>query len=304
MRGTRHFALGAVALLVIAVSTEGTASAQLLPPSNQRCANAINVTQAQAQARYAWALYCRNNPGDRPVYHYLSDQSVTDYGNAASSLRPWLFPVYYDFIFATTWDVPNGAGTNCLLLPMSAVHAGLCVAGCYEESTPLRFADGDLGIKAALGASKLDLVTLSDTATLDNLQYANNRVENYTVDKYEAWQVLYTLTMRSGGVLRVTSEHPLLTSDGIMRQAQGLRVGDELVRADGSADAIRRIDSGQFYGKVYNVKPVTFDYTSNIVIAGGYLNGSQRYQNEFLDTVNSLILRRALAEQAAKLLPE
>jgi hypothetical protein len=240
----------------------------------------------------------------RPIYHFLSDQSVTDHTNASASLRPWLFPVYYDFIFAGTWDVPDGAGTNCLLLPTSAVHAGLCIAGCYEGSTPLRFADGDLGIRAALDASKVDLVTLSETATLDNLQFSKNRVENYTVDKFEAWQTIYTFTMRSGGVLRVTSEHPLLTSDGVMRQAQGLRIGDELVRADGSPDPIRSVDVEKFFGKVYNVKPVTLDYTSNIVIAGGYLNGSQRYQNEFLDTINSLILRRALAEQADRILTD
>jgi intein/homing endonuclease len=102
--------------------------------------------------------------------------------------------------------------------------------------------------------------------------------------------------MKSGGSLRVTAEHPLLTDDGIMRQAEDLKVGASLVRADGSPDAISSVEVSKIFGKVYNVRPTTVDYTSNIVVAGGYLNGSVRYQNEFLDMINALILRRALAD--------
>jgi hypothetical protein len=300
MKKASYWALATTLILAAAVDVDD-ASAQLLDPSNQRCANAIGVTSTQAQARYAWALYCRNNPGTRPAANYLTDASVDAYNNASDALKPWLFPTYYDFIFAGTWDVPNGAGTNCALLPASAIHAGLCIAGCYDENTNLRFADGELGIKAALQAGKVDLITLAETATLDNLQFTENHVASYTVDKFEDWQVIYTLTMRSGGALRVTSEHPLLTSDGVMHQAQGLQVEDKLIREDGTFDPIVRIETERVFSKVYNVKPVTVDYTSNIVIAGGYLNGSQRYQNEFLHTINSLILRRALAEQADQL---
>ena len=43
------------------------------------------------------------------------------------------------------------------------------------------------------------------------------------------------------------------------------------------------------------------ELSGGIVIAAGYLNGSQRYQNVFLDMVNALILRRAFTEQADQL---
>jgi hypothetical protein len=300
MKHARYRALATTVVLAVAVDAND-ASAQLLDPTNARCANAYGVTTTQAQARYAWALYCRNNPGTRPPTNYLTDASIDAYNNASASLKPYLFPTYYDFIFAGTWDVPNGAGTNCALLPASAIHAGLCIAGCYDENTNLRFADGEMGIKAAFQAGKFDLVTLAETATLDNLQFTENRVSSYTVDMFEDWQDIYTLTMKSGGTLRVTSEHPLLTSDGVMQQAQNLKAKDELIREDGSFDPIVKIKTEKVFGKVYNVKPVTGDYTSNIVIADGYLNGSQRYQNEFLHTINSLILRRALTEQADQL---
>lgn len=303
-------ALGLFTIVVLSVlaGVGGTASAQLL--TQDRCSNAYGITSAQAQARYAWALHCRSNPApdaagqSRPGAAYLTDASVTAHNTASAAQRPWLFPVYFNYVGFAPWDVPDGAGTDCYLLPTSATNVGLCVAGCYEESTPLQFADGSMGIKAAFQAGKADLVTLAETATLDDIQFTENRVEAYTVDKYEDWQQIYTLSMSSGGTLRVTNEHPLLTSDGVMHQAQGLRVGDQLVRADGTPDAIVKIETDRVFGKVYNVKPVTEDYTSNIVVAGGYLNGSQRYQNEFLDQINALILRRALAAQTERLIAD
>jgi hypothetical protein len=213
------------------------------------------------------------------------------------------------------WDIPDTALTPntmpptaapttanvCLVLPLSAVNVGLCVAGCYAEDTALQFADGPMGIKAAALSSKANLVTLSPDATLDNLTLMNNQVDRYTTDVVEGTQTIYTLRMSSGGQLRVTNEHPLLGPDGIIRQAQMLEVGDTLVRADGKSDPIVSIEIEKMFGKVYNVRPVTTDYVSNIVVAEGYLNGSLRYQNEFLDTVNSLILRRSFGEQADKL---
>jgi hypothetical protein len=294
-----------IAVLVTALSMgTGVAHAQIL--TMDRCPNAPTTSSGVAQARYAWGLWCRdhplNSPGGTPypAEHYLTAASVTDYNNN-TSLQPFLYPTFYNQATFQGFDLPNAPGTNCALLPTSAFNVGLCVAGCYEESTPLQFVDGSLPIKAAAKAGKLDLVTLSPDATLDNLTFTKNQVEHYTTDIREDWQVIYTLATKSGGTLRVTNEHPLVTSDGVMRQAQALSVGDSLVRADGSPDRIVSITTSKIFGKVYNVRPVTTDYVSNIVVAGGYLNGSQRYQNVFLDMVNSLILRRAFTEQTDQL---
>jgi hypothetical protein len=292
------------AILAPTVIVVEQAHAQVL--TTDRCPNAPSTTSGVAQARYAWGLWCRAHPlNSSPGVpftpdHYLSAASVSDY-NANPSQQPFLYPTYFDQSSFTKWDLPNAPGTDCTLLPATAFNVGLCIAGCYVENTPLQFADGTMGIKAAAEAGKLDLVTLSPNATLDSLDFVNNTVEHYTTDIREDWQTIFTLQMKSGGQLRVTNEHPLITSDGVMHQAQALRVGDSLVRANGRPDRIVHIATHKMFGKVYNVKPVTTDYTSNIVVAGGYLNGSQRFQNEFLNMVNSLILRRALTDQAEQL---
>jgi hypothetical protein len=290
--------LSMIALVVLGGS-RGTANAQLMVGSDTRCQGATLVSPTQALARYGWASFCRTNPpAGEAGTRWLTDASVVDHDTAANAdIRDRLYPVYLDFALGGIWNAPDAGGTNCLLLPAQAVNAGLCVSGCYVEGTPLQFADGPIGIKVALDHGKADLVTLAPTATLDNLDYVTNKVARYSKDLVEEWQEIYSLSTKSGGALRVTSEHPLLTSDGTIRQAKSLQVGDNLVRADGVFDPIVGIEINNVFTKVYNVKPVTTDYTSNIVIAGGYLNGSQRYQNEFLDMINSMILRRTLGAQ-------
>jgi hypothetical protein len=283
--------------MAIAIA-QGESQAQLL--SAERCANAYNVTAQQAQGRYAWAAYCRTHPTNNPATNnpfpggkWLNDYSLADYA-ARPDLQPWLFPVYFDQVTFQPWDIPFNAGTNCALLPSPAYNVGLCVAGCYTPDQMLTFAEGDMAIKDALESGEIKIVTLTPDATIDNLEYMDNSVHGYVVDKYEAWQEIYVFTMESGGVLKVTNTHPLITDDGMMRQAQDLLPGDALIRANGESDVIVNLEVQKYFGKVYNVSPTTVDHTSNIVVAQGYLNGSHRYQNEFLDLVNSVILRRAL----------
>jgi len=304
MKSKQYLVLFTIMTLSVVAGVQSTASAQILTPN--RCAGAAGVSDAQAQARYAWGVWCRANP-EKDIYgnrfsadHYLNQASLDAYVAASDTLKPKLYPTFFDMTPMLSWNLPNDPGRNCVLLPTTAFNVGLCIAGCYAENTPLQFADGSMGIKAAAEAGKVDLVTLAPTSTLDSLQFVKNKVEHYTVDMREEWQTIYTLSMKSGGTLRVTNEHPLLTIDGVMHQAQGLKLGDELIRANGKPDPIVNIAIDKIFGKVYNVKPVTTDYVSNIVVAAGYLNGSVRYQNEFLDMINALILRRALTEQAAQ----
>lgn len=311
MKSFNRYILSTFLVFLTIASVRSIASAQILVTTDTRCANAVGVSTTQAAARYAWALHCYNNvPMPPPGYTYtdeqwLTDASIADHDNPLNAgIKDHLFPIYYNAALGTIWNAPDSATADCMApvgRPIPAFNVGLCTTGCYVENTPLQFADGAMGIKAAWQAGKADLVTLAPAATLDNLQFVNNTVKSYSVDVVDEWQTIHTFSMKSGGQLHVTSEHPLLTADGVIRQAKSLKRGDELVRATGKPDPIVKIAVSRLFGKVYNVKPVTTDYTSNIVIAGGYLNGSVRYQNEFLDMVNSLILRRALTSQAGKL---
>lgn len=306
MRFIARLALSSLAASTVLVAFQPDASAQLLAGTDYRCEGATVITPTMATARYQWALFCRNNLPPAPVgttysaEQWLTTPSVTDYNAPVNApFQNRMYPVYFNFLNGQIWNAPDSATALCSLRPNPATNAGVCVSGCYVEGTALQFTDGQLAIKSALDRGKADLVTLAPTATLDNLQYIDNKVERYTSDLAPDWQVIYSLTMASGGTLQVTAEHPLITSDGVIRQAKSLHVGDALVLASGKPDPIQSVVARKEFTKVYNVKPVTVDYASNIVVAGGYLNGSVRYQNQFLDMINAVILRRAFTEQVA-----
>lgn len=171
-----------------------------------------------------------------------------------------------------------------------------CESGCYAPDQSLRFSDGDVNIVDAMKAQRDDLVTLTSDATLDDLATQTSRVYSYTADIRDAEQVLYQITTASGGALRVTDEHPVLTSEGRLVKAEKLRVGDQLLKADGTPDLITGIVKEDYFGKVYNIKPVSRERVSNVLIAQGYLVGSARFQNDDVGYMNRALLFRAVPD--------
>jgi hypothetical protein len=127
-----------------------------------------------------------------------------------------------------------------------------------------------------------------------------NEVGSYLADLVDGQMDILEFEMESGGKLRITPDHPLVTEDGYLRAANTFKTGEHLVKADGSLDPIHSITPQTFLGKVYNVQPKTAENVSNVLVAEGYLNGSSRYQNENVMDLNRLILRTTLPEKYFK----
>jgi hypothetical protein len=177
-----------------------------------------------------------------------------------------------------------------------AVEA-LCEAGCYSPEQKIRVGDTVIPVAEAHESGQSKLTTLAPGATLDSLEFMKNRIARWTVDIAPAHQTIITLRMESGGELRVTTEHPLVTSEGVMKRAEDLVLGESLVREDGSPDPVVSIVKTKELTKVYNLRPSTTDLTSNILVAQGYLNGSARYQNEYLKYLNRVLLRHNIPSE-------
>jgi hypothetical protein len=324
------FALIAVAL---AAAPGSNAAADVILPNNPnifRCAadvlvghpsDGVNAEVRTGLGRQQWANYAFTYyvtpplgvPQDKPngkrywVLTYGSD--VTDY--ADPSINEDLYPVYAD----ANLDVWVGPGPNNLLqwhattrsqianlpytgaynLPAGVMVFGLCQAGCYTPEQEIRV--GKSGLQSVVSAhdsgEKL-VTTLTAGSTMDAPTYMTNRIARWTVDIAPASQPIVTLRTKSGGSLRVTLEHPLLTSDGVMKQAQTLVVGESLVREDGAPDRIVSMSTANEVTKTYNLRPTTNDLTSNILVAQGYLAGSARYQDEFSKYLNRALFRHQL----------
>lgn len=171
-----------------------------------------------------------------------------------------------------------------------------CESSCYTPDQNLRFSKGDVNILDALKARRDDLITLTPDSTLDDISTQTSRVFSYTSEIRDADQVVYKVATASGGSLSVTSEHPVLTSEGRLVKAEKLTTADELLRADGTPDPITSVEKTSFFGKVYNIKPMSPDPVANLLIAQGYLVGSARFQNDDVGYMNRILLFRAVPE--------
>lgn len=167
-----------------------------------------------------------------------------------------------------------------------------CEASCYTPEQRVLFSDGEEAIVDAFNKRRTDLVTLDPNSTLDNIHLRDGKLRNYTVEARDAEHPIIELVTASGGSLRVTTEHPVLDGEGRLVQAQDLKVGHELVKADGTRDTIVEVRQAKHYGKVYNLRPETSDLVSNLLVAQGYVVGSSTFQNDDVGYINSILLHR------------
>ncbi len=169
-----------------------------------------------------------------------------------------------------------------------------CQMGCYSGEQEILFGSGYKPIEQASRELASDIITLAPDATMENLRFVTNQVQSYTVDTDAHDQELLKFETTQGGTLRVTSEHPIVLADGTIRQASDVKIGDMLVRADGALDDVVRVTTENYSGRVFNVKPVTTDLRTNVIVAQGFLNGSVRYQNSYRDYLGRVLLRDTL----------
>jgi hypothetical protein len=242
---------------------------------------------------------------------YLSgptSQSIDSVGYRWARTSDRIRPRPYYPTFGTSPDINSGIQlyphptlANCQLYsdpygqnPAYAYYVnGYCTASCYTPEQKVLFSDGEQVISEAFGQLRTDLVTLGEQSTLDDIQLKPNRTAAYTRELRNAEHKVVEISTASGGFLRVTDEHPVVQGDGRIVQAHTLKVGEELVKADGTRDQITQVNKTTFYGLVYNLRPETTDRVSNVLVAQGFLVGSSVFQNDDIGYINRRILFRS-----------
>jgi hypothetical protein len=172
-----------------------------------------------------------------------------------------------------------------------------CTSSCYAPEVRVYFSSGYLPMKTAFETRPKQITVVSESSTLDNLSYRNEDISRWTVSIRSEPHVLRVLTMSSGKTMRITDNHPLVLSDGFVREAKDIKTGDSLVRSDGTPEQIIKVVNQDYFGKVYNVQPKGESAKGNIVIAEGYLSASNYYQNDGYELINERIFRSELPEE-------
>jgi hypothetical protein len=249
--------------------------------------NSLFLSGATNTSTDAWGYQKWERPSNRrkarPIYPTFGTTA-----NIGDATNRQLFPLT-SLADCNLYTTPTGgvaAVTNTYYVN------GYCEASCYGPDEQVLFSNGPVAIVDAVKALREDLMTLKSDSTLDNVKLQQGRTYSYTVETRDSEHTLYVIKTQSGGQLRVTNEHPIIQGEGRMVQAQTLKVGDDLVKADGTPDQIVSVEKASHFGKVYNLRPVSSDLVSNVLVAQGFLVGSSNFQNDDVNYINRIILYR------------
>jgi hypothetical protein len=232
-----------------------------------------------------------------PVALQLTRPNYPTFGNAADintavQLFPNPNPALHDCRLYT-----NAAGTILANTSVTGFFVnGYCTSSCYTPEQQISFGSEKSTILDALNSTKEGVTTVTPESTLTDVKFTTDGVASYTRELHDSEHPIFVIQTKSGGELRVTGNHPVLEGDGRIVQAQTLKVGRKLIKADGTRDAIVSITKTTHFGKVYNLKPNSTSRVANILVAQGFLVGSSRFQNEDVDFINRIILGRGIPQ--------
>lgn len=274
------YAIGSFCLWLL---MEASAFAGSAPIMKSRCSE-DSLEPGQAVERTEWAARCGHITADERHY------SLNEGGQPRS--RP-LYPLYGTEDMGSLWRAPITRGAPCNV-PGGMQVIAFCTASCYTGDQTVLFPEGFVEIETAKKEVLPDVMVLRDASTFDNLKFISYPVESYTEEVRPSWQDVLHFNMKSGGSLKVTTNHPIMDENGVVKTADKFKVGESLVHYLHGLDPIERIEKRGYFGKVYNLAPNTRLPLSNIVVAQGYLNGSSYFQNEGEAEQNRMLLRRQL----------
>lgn len=232
-----------------------------------------STEQAKQELLNSWMYYSSGRPKARPQYPLWALDGERE---SSVTTLSWRAP--------TTEDAPDLNGETARI-------RAVCTSSCYKPEVRVFFPDGYESIEDAFHNNTPQIVTLSEDAKLDNLQYVVSPVESYTREVKPALHEIIRLETQDGGRLLVTPNHPLLDDSGVMREARTFKTGEALVRTNGKPAVLKTVSPESHFGQVYNVTPKSNNLRSHVVVAEGFLSGSAWYQNDGAIALNRDIFR-------------
>lgn len=271
-----------------------------VPEIGARC-ELDNLDVNNSKLRLKWALQCRyisKSMYNRALTIKKFENGVLKIHNVSNPLYPTFGKLNGTIVTNPRNYVAYPKGSNKDInicdLPEDYTIVGWCRASCFIPEEKILFNEGYMPLKKAYDLRNDKVIGLNSRSTLDNPMFSKYDVGLYTASLVDTQHDIIKFKMASGGELNVTTNHPMLNSNGVMVNAESLQVGDSIPRVDGALDIIVEKSMYKYFGKVYNLAPKTYDLYANILVAQGYLVGSTWYQNEGANMLNRLIFRQRI----------
>jgi PKD repeat protein len=255
-----------------------------------------------AHARFDWMVKCQDKvPAIKEFLTVFNDVKYKSYG--LDTPGRVLYPTFMITNPAKPWIAPTSKTAACDV-PASAYIAGVCVSSCATPDQQILVdVANDKKLKympfiQALTQNVDRVATLQSNSSMSSKQLDSTKVDVWVTEMLDTDHDILVFTMKSGGQLKVTTNHPILNSKGMMQLSSEFKVGDSLVQLGGKLDQIVSIEKIVYHGKVYNVFVKSSAPQKNVVVTNGYLNGTAFYQNEGADAMNRDLFRDHLLKGA------
>jgi PKD repeat protein len=267
-----------------------------------RCSNdSINIPQATE--RFEWMKKCRAQVPkiDEFLTQFEATQKAKLAGKGLMYDTRYVYATFMNTAYKPerVWKAPVDRKASCDV-PETVYVAAVCVASCSTPEQQILAQDkanGQLKYAPFIEAWEKNFAfvgTLASNSSMSSKTVQKTKVDQWVTELENAEHDIIVFTMKSGRVLKLTPNHPLVTDQGSMRQAQDFKVGDNLVMLGGVGDPIAKMEKIKYFGKVYNVFVESASLHKNIVVTNGYLNGTAYFQNDGAQHLNRRILRGAL----------
>lgn len=264
------------ALIQAACALVATQSALAADPF--RCADMPYLPQELGPGNNNWGL-------GNQVFDYLgpakevfvqglnSAQQYAVYAVGATAIKsPW--PLY-----------PGVSGA-----PVAGIRfLSVCPTGCYAPAEKVMFDGSYVSMEDAYKRNLPTITSLTAENTSGAMSYAEQPIQSYVVG--ESKEDMLIVEADNGKKLQVTANHPLVNAEGEVVPANSLRVGDELMNADGSIASVTRVQKQSYDGWVMSVMPVSGNKRENVHVANGFLGGSVRFQAQWASDATRLLHR-------------
>ncbi len=271
----------------------------------RRCSQ-DSISNSEALGRYKWMVKCQNElPVVKEFLATFADVSamVGKTEVQVGGTGRHLYPTFMDRAYSPEkpWIAPKRENADCTM-PTTAYVAAVCVSSCATPEQQLIVEDvvskkmKYVPFVQALTQKLEHIGTLKNTNSMSSKAIAKAKVDQWVTELIDTEHEILVFKMKSGKELRLTKNHPVLTKEGMMKEAKEFVVGEELVQLGGALDPIKSIDQIKHFGKVYNVFVQSSEPQKNIVITNGYLNGTAYFQNEGTKDMNRQLFRRNLTE--------
>ncbi|MDG0816853.1 PKD domain-containing protein [Bdellovibrio svalbardensis] len=269
----------------------------------RRCSQ-DSLSNTEAKGRYDWMVKCQNQlPIIKDFLDNFNDVKVTLSGQQVSlgSAGRELYPTFMNFAFKPEkpWIAPKVKTAPCVM-PETVYVATVCVSSCATPEQQIlaqEKANGSLKYVPFIEALTKNMnfvASLQSAQSMGSKEVVKTKVDQWVTELIDTEHDILVFKMKSGRELKVTPNHPIVTSEGFMKTAAEFKAGESLVQLGGNLDPIVSITATKYFGKVYNVFVQSSAIHKNILVTNGYLNGSAYFQNAGVKDMNRSLFKQKL----------